>query len=287
MIQAVEPVLTGCEGVNVSVFVLDRTPPAADLQIAYGDGPEQFGELWLPVGAGPHPCVINIHGGYWRAKYDRSHANHLCRSLAHEGIAVWNLEYRRIGNAGGAWPGTFQDVARGAAHLFAVASHHAINSDRVVAMGHSAGGHLAAWLASVANVPANSEVAAAPLPIKAVVATGALFDLRRGWELQLSEGVVGDLLGGSPADVPERYFACSPIELVPPAVPVTLIHGERDDIVPIAFSHDYAAAVLSAGGDATVLALPEADHFDVIDPESSAWPIVVATLTSLLGVDQR
>lgn len=127
--------------------ILSRAQPPADARIAYGSDPHQFGELRLPKSKGSHPVVMNIHGGFWRAKYDLLHASHLCAALTRAGAATWNLEYRRVGNPGGAWPGTFEDITNGYRFLRQIARQYHLDLTRVVVMGHSAGGHLAVALA--------------------------------------------------------------------------------------------------------------------------------------------
>jgi acetyl esterase/lipase len=243
--------------------ILDRPAPARGERIAYGSGEFQFGELRVPSGSGPHPAAIVIHGGYWRAQYDLAHIGHLCVALAREGIATWSLEYRRIGNPGGGWPGTFDDVRAGAAHLKQIAAAKDIDPRRVIAMGHSAGGHLVLWLAKQHA-----------LDLKGVVPLAPVADLRRAWELKLSNNVVEDFLGGSPAQIPDRYRTASPIEMVPLGVRQRVIHGEHDDIVPIAISRAYVVAAKAKGDDATLTEPPGAGHFQLIDPQSNAWPVV-------------
>src|SRR5258706_14697474 len=123
--------------------ILDPPPPPADARVPYGGDPNQFGDVRVPKSAGPHPAVVNIHGGFWRARYDLGHAGHLCAALAKAGIASWNLEYRRVGNAGGGWPGSFEDVTQGFLFLREIAARFALDLKRVVVIGHSAGGQLA------------------------------------------------------------------------------------------------------------------------------------------------
>ena len=201
--------------------ILEIPPAAPGVPIAYGSGEFQFGELSMPEGKGPHPVAIVIHGGYWRARYDLRHIGHFCVALAKSGIAAWSLEYRRLGNEGGGFPGTFDDVRAGAAHLRKIAEEHSLDMKRVSATGHSAGGHLALWLAKQRVVPLRGVVPLAPVG-----------DLRRAWELKLSGNVVDEFLGGSPDKVPERYRAASPIEMLPLGVKQRVIHGDRDDVVP-------------------------------------------------------
>ena len=243
--------------------ILDLPPAPAGQRIAYGADQFQFGELRVPSGSGPHPIAIVIHGGYWRAEYDLAHIGHFCTALTRDGIATWDLEYRRIGNPGGGFPGTFDDVAAGAAHLKTIGSEHRLDLDRVVATGHSAGGHLVLWLAKQRAVN-----------LKRVIPLAPVADLRRAFELHLSDTVVADLLGGSPAKFPDRYRSSSPIELVPLGVEQRVIHGLKDNIVPISISRDYVAAARSHGDDATLTEIPGAGHFELIDPRSSAWDVV-------------
>lgn len=251
--------------------ILDLAPPPSGKRIAYGADHFQFGELRTPAGGGPNPTAIVIHGGYWRAKYDLTHLGHMCQSLAREGIATWSLEYRRLGNPGGGWPGTFDDIRAGAAHLLKIADEHKLDRHRVVAMGHSAGGHLCLWLAKQRVIAVRGAVPLAPLA-----------DLRRASELRLSNSVVEELLGGSPAKVPDRYRAASPIELLPLGVTQRLLHGKDDDIVPISISRDYLAAARKAGDDATLQEIAGAGHFELIDPRSQAWAAVKSAVLALV-----
>ncbi|MDE3198442.1 MAG: alpha/beta hydrolase, partial [Acidobacteriota bacterium] len=178
-----------------------------------------LGELTLPESAiapspAPYPVVVFIHGGFWRAAIDLTRTRPLCSALAKRGFAVWSLEYRRIGMPGGGWPGTLDDVRAAAGHLRELAREHPLDMNNVVAAGHSAGGQLALWLA------AQNE-----LPLKGVTSLAGVDDMRMGFDLNLSNRVVGEFLGGSPDEVPERYRMASPIELLPMAVPQRIVHG--------------------------------------------------------------
>lgn len=258
--------------------VLTRVAPPADARLPYGDDPCQFGDLRLPGGGGPHPCVVAIHGGFWRARYDLEHLGHLCRALTARGLATWSIEYRRVGNPGGGWPGTFRDVVAGASHLFAIAPRYGIDPDAVVALGHSAGGHLAFWLAGLRGVPVSSPVHASPLPLRGAVSLAGVLDLYRAWELGLSDNAVVDLLGGTPRQVPDRYAAASPAALLPIGGRQVLVHGGVDDIVPPTISAEFHDAARASGDDATLIEVPGADHFAPIDPRSAAGrQVVVAT----------
>src|SRR6201988_2426826 len=185
--------------------ILSRTPPLADARLAYRSGPNPFLDLRLPAkasGVKPHwPVVINIHGGFWRAKYNLEHNGHLCAALTAKGLATANLEYRRVGNDGGAWPGTFSDI-RSAYHFLLQNTHaHNLNSKRIVVMGHSAGGQLALCLA-----------AHEPSVIRAVSLAGVV-DLQRAYQLHLSNDAVVEVLRGTPTEVPDHYREADPMEL--------------------------------------------------------------------------
>lgn len=251
--------------------ILEIPPAAPGLHIAYGEGEFQFGELYSPAGKGPHPVAIVIHGGYWRARYDLRHIGHFCAGLAKEGIAAWCLEYRRLGNPGGGFPGTFDDVRAGALHLEKIAGGHALDTKRVIATGHSAGGQLALWLAKQRA-----------LPLRGLVPLAPVADLRRAYELKLSGNVVVDLLGGSPADVPNRYREASPIEMVPLKVAQRVFHGDRDADVPVELSRSYVAAAQRSGDDCTLTEPKGAGHFEWIDPRTAEWRQVRDAITKLV-----
>jgi acetyl esterase/lipase len=240
--------------------ILDLPPAPPGVPIAYGSNEFQFGELYQPEGEGPHPVAIVIHGGYWRARYDLRHIGHFCMALAKAGVAAWSLEYRRLGNEGGGYPGTLNDVRAGAAHLEKIAQERSLDLKRVVATGHSAGGQLVLWLAKQRVVPLRGVVPLAPVA-----------DMRRAWELKLSSNVTVDFLGGSPAEVPDRYRTASPIEMVPLGVRQLVIHGDRDDVVPPAISRGYVAAARKSGDDCTLTEPRGAGHFELIDPRAAAW----------------
>jgi len=174
-------------------------------------------------------------------------------------MATWNIEYRRVGNPGGGWPGTLDDVLRAAEHVNALRARYRLDLSRLIVAGHSAGGQLALWLA-----------AQRALDLRAVVALAAISDLRRAWSLQLGGGAVGRFLGGSPSQVPNHYAAASPRELLPISVPQRLIHGTADDIIPFEMSRQFAAA----SRNARLIPIQGAGHFDIIDPRARDWPAV-------------
>lgn len=254
------------------------------LRLAYGTDTLQFGELYLPAGEGPHPVVILIHGGYWRARYGLDLMNGLAEDLAGRGIAAWNIEYRRVGNQGGGWPGTFLDVAQATDYLNELAPTYNLDLKRVVPIGHSAGGHLALWLATRKRIPAASPISprTKPLALTGAISLAGVLDLNLAYDLHLSNDAVVELLGATPNNAPERYAAASPASLLPLGIPQVLIHGTADDNVPIQVSQRYTAAA-HAAGDMLAYFEPEGvDHFDVIDAKTEVWNLTVRELHTLL-----
>jgi acetyl esterase/lipase len=267
------------------------------IRLAYGPETLQFGDLYLPIQSGPHPIVILIHGGYWRAQYGFDLMNDLAEDLAKRGYAAWNIEYRRIGNPGGGWPGTFLDIAHATDYLREIAPSYELDLTKVVPIGHSAGGHLAFWLAARPRIPffaPSSPIAHSQLPdknretITPLVLAGAIslagvVDLEMAWKLHLSNDAVVELLGGTLISVPERYTAASPAAMLPLEVPQVLIHGTNDYNVPIEVSQRYVRAARLANDKVRYLELEGVDHFDVIDPHSQAWAVTFDELRKLVS----
>ena len=266
-------------------------------RLAYGPEDLQFGDLYLPNQPGSHPVVILIHGGYWRARYGLDLMNDLALDLAKRGYAAWNIEYRRVGDPGGGWPGTFHDLALATDYLRELAPTYALDLTKVVPIGHSAGGHLALWLAarlripffdqnsSIASsqVPGKDEESTSPLALAGAISLAGVVDLEMAWRLHLSNDAVVELLGGTIDSVPERYVVASPAAMLPLGVPQVLIHGTNDDSVPIQVSQAYAKAARSLHDPITYLELVGIDHFDVIDPHSHAWAIIINELQKLVN----
>lgn len=271
--------------------VLTRSAPPPRLTVAYGDLPDQVADVWWPdvPGLSDVPLVVVVHGGFWRAEYDRRHTRPQCAGLAAAGYAVAAIEYRRVGSGGG-WPATFDDVAVAldtVPALVAAATAGGpvrVDLERVVHVGHSAGAQLAVWAASRHRLPPGApwagELLVRPRPA-GVVALAGVLDLDAAAELDLDHGAVRALLGGGPAERPERYAAADPLRLVPAGVPVALLHGTDDGYVPLELSRRYAAAAGTDTG-ATLSELTGVGHFDLIDPESSAWPAVLDAVAEVL-----
>jgi acetyl esterase/lipase len=250
--------------------ILNLIPPHADARVAYGGDGNQFLDLRLPTGKGPHGLAISIHGGYWRAKYDLGYMGHLCAALMAKGVATANVEYRRVGNAGGGWPGTFADVRAAYQFLLQNARQYEFDARRVVAIGHSAGGQLGLCLA------------AHETGVKAVVSLAGVVDLQRAYELHLSNDAVAEFLGGRPAEVGDHYREADPMKLGIGA-PQWLVHGAEDDVVPPAFSRDYVSAKQKMKEDARLVEIAGAGHFEVVDPRAGAWKHVEGVVMEAVG----
>lgn len=255
----------------ISDDILSLPTPPADVRLLYGSDPHQVGDLRLPKSKGQHPVLINIHGGYWRNKYDLAHAGHLCAALTQAGIATWNLEYRRVGDNGGGWPGTFEDIRQAYRFLSQTAVKYDIDLGRLVVMGHSAGGQLALCLAAHESSIAN------------VISLAGVVDLQRAWELHLSNNAVVEFLGGSPQQVPEHYREADPMRIAIPRAKQRLIQGMADDVVPPDFSSKYVDKKTREGENAQLVGIERAGHFDLIDPRSDAWKQVSAMVLKALA----
>jgi len=277
----------GAQTPMTSRNLLALPQPPADQTVAYGDSPQQVAELRLPPGPGPHPVVVVIHGCCWQAPLGLDHIRGLCAALLAEGFATWSLEYRRLGDPGGGWPGTFEDVGRGADHLRAVARDHPLDLEQVVAVGHSAGGHLALWLAGRHRLPPESPLRGAePLPLRGVVSLAGVPDLEEGARRKVCGDAIPRLLGGPPADHQDRLRVGSPVELLPLEVPQRLVCGSLDAIVPPELSRLYATRAREAGDTAEVQLIDGAGHFELVDPASAAWPTVLQAVRALVPPDQ-
>lgn len=253
-----------------SIAVLTEPPPPdADFRVVYGPEPLQFGDLRLPPGAGPHPVVIVIHGGYWQAIYNLTHAGHLCVDLAAHGIASWNVEYRRIGDPGGGWPGAFDDVRQAVEHLAALAEDYPLDLERAVVMGHSAGGHLALLVARRARVP-----------LKAAVSLSGVVDLRATDGQGDDNGLIARMLGGRPERVPDLWDEASPSAHLPLGFRYVLACGTED--IHWEPNEAFAERAREAGDDVELLPLPGAGHFELVDPVAPEWAVIRAKLHELL-----
>ncbi|RFF30871.1 alpha/beta hydrolase family protein [Wenzhouxiangella sediminis] len=264
--------------------IMDLPQPPAGQVMAYGDAPSQFGELRLPEGEGPFPVAVLIHGGCWQRHYGADHIAPLAADLNEHGVATWAIEYRRLGEPGGGWPGTFDDVVVGLAQLETIAGNYPVDAGRMVLVGHSAGGHLALWLASRERIVTDHRWrGGVPDGLQGVVGLAAITDLA---EYAAGKGdcnaAVPMLLGDDGSRYADRLGLASPDRLMPPAVPVHLVHGREDRIVPLSQTVVYVNNVNRAGGSARETLVAGAGHFDPIAPFSEAWARARGVILGLL-----
>ncbi len=261
-----------------------RAEPTA--KIAYGAAPHQFAELWLPDGKGLHPTLVMIHGGCWLADLPGTELMaYLSEDLREHGYAVWSIDYRRLGDEGGGYPGTFLDTATAIDKLRDIAPKNKLDLKKLVAIGHSAGGHLATWAAARSHLPKSSPLATPnPLPITGVVSLAGINDLAAYREKGPSA------CGGPPTidalvDAKRKgdlYADTSPAALLPIGVKQAVISGALDKIVPPPFGKDFAALATKKGDAAKEITLENAGHFELIDPTSDAWKIIRAEIDALM-----
>jgi acetyl esterase/lipase len=267
---------------------IDTLPSApADHRIAYGADSLHFGDLRLPRGSGPFPVAIVVHGGCWLSRFATlQNTAAVADTLRNLGIATWNIEYRRVDHPGGGWPGSFADIAWAADHVRELAQRFPLDTTRVVAVGHSAGGHFAFWLAARHRLPVGSPLASGtPLSLAGVVSLGGPPDLAafEGLDAQVCrEPIVARMLGDPAAVRQDRLADASPAARLPLGVPQRLIVGEHDPVVPAAMALDYVTRARALGDDAVYLSVRDAAHFEVIAPTSPAWAVVERSILELL-----
>jgi acetyl esterase/lipase len=246
--------------------------------LRYGSNRRQRIELSLPsASAAPFPVVVLIHGGFWRNRYDLGLMRPLVPALVANGLAVANIDYRSLGDLHGGWPATFEDVATA---IDVLHDRQELDVGRVAAIGHSAGGQLAVWAAGRGSLPQGSPGSGPRVVLSGVVSQAGVLDLATAAEDRLGGGAVRALLGGGPAEVPDRYRLTSPIERLPLGVPVVAIHDPTDELVPFSQSSRYVATATEVG-DRPSLVEVAGGHFGVIDPQSSAWRASIGALLDL------
>jgi acetyl esterase/lipase len=282
MTETVPTKASGPDGLMAWPDLLERTRPSPSTTIAYGADPLQVVDLWLPQGQGPHPTVIMVHGGCWQTEIaDRTIMNWIADDLTRHGIAVWNIDYRGVDRSGGGYPGTFLDVANAADALRANAARYRLDLGRLVATGHSAGGHLALWLAARPRLPQDSPLHAAdPIPIREVVSLGGLPDLEEAARPPGSgcgTEVIAQISGG-------RFAETSVPRLAPLGVRQVLINGNQDRIIPTAYAEGYARPMRAAGDDVRVRMIDRTGHVELIAPETAAWAAAVAEIRRALQI---
>ena len=267
--------------------LLARPRPAATLRIAYGPGPSQFGELWVPKGGGSHRVVVLIHGGCWQKDFGLDLMDYAADDLRQRGLAVWNIEYRRLGEVGGGYPATFLDVGAAVDQLGKLAPRYNLDLRHIVLVGHSSGGQLALWAAGRHRLPTSSAVFVAhPLPVVGVVTLAGIDDLRTyrrvGPEACGGAATIDALIGAEHRTKGDPFADTSPAALVPIGAPQTVISGALDLIVPPVFGADYAAKAAAAHDAVRLVTIPDAGHFELIDPQAPAWTIIQETIAGMV-----
>ncbi len=273
---------------DVDTIPLHRTAT----RIAYGHDSLQFGELRLPDGRGPFPLVIVVHGGCWMSRYaSLRNTAALAEAMTDAGMATWNIEYRRYDHPGGGWPGTFRDIADGADYVRTLATRFPLDTTRIVATGHSAGGHLALWLATRRTLDTSSPLAGgAPIALQGIVSVGGIADLPEFFAREKStcgNPAIESLLGGVPDSVPQRVHDASPIMRLPLRVPSVHIAGELDRVAPLAVRDAFATAARASGDSAWVVTALGAGHFETITPSRPGGRLVIDAVKQLLSGPYR
>ncbi|MFF7792987.1 alpha/beta hydrolase fold domain-containing protein [Streptomyces sp. NPDC007991] len=269
---------------------LSHAPVAPDATAAYGDHPDQVIDFYVPRAeagpGGPAPVVLVLHGGAWRAPYDRRHISPFAAFLARRGFAVASAEYRRGGgddSVAGRWPDTFDDVAAALDALPGLVRELLPQADprRTVLTGHSAGGHLALWAASRHVLPTGSPWRSdSPAALRGVVALAPIADFAIADKLDVCGGAVRQLLGGD-EHFAERQSSADPALLLPTGIATTLVQGRADLDVPQAVAESYADAAAKAGEMVGVTLLEDVGHFPLIDPAADACAVVVEEIAQL------
>jgi acetyl esterase/lipase len=279
----------------MSEDILLEEPPKADYREFYGRDPSQFVDLFLPrkkkAAIEVLPIIFFVHGGFWKSEYDLSHAGHLCKALSERlEVAVLNVEYRRIGSSGGGWPYTFLDVGAAADFLPSVSDRHNFDHSRAIIMGHSAGGHLALWVAMRSKIKNKNSILLSkdqlPFKFQASISLAGVVNLEEAFKLNLGGGIVKDLIGGTPKEFPARYAEASPIELLmmPDEAPIVLIHGTDDRVVPFSLSKEFAERALRVDSkNVRLIALEKTAHFELIDPRTKQFSIVQSEVGQILA----
>jgi acetyl esterase/lipase len=259
-----------------------RTADGSPRRYKYGPDPDHFGDLYMPAGSGPHPVALVIHGGCWRAYWQLDLMDALCHDLAARGIAAWNIEYRRLGQGGG-WPMSLIDVGAATDLLDLLSARHPLDLSRLVAIGHSAGGHLALWAAARHRLRDGAPGSDPVVRVQSVVVLAGISDLREGFRQGTCDHAVYELLGGPPDQLADRYAHASPAELLPLGVPQVLVHGSADVDVDPSITDGYASQARASGDPVIEVRLDRFDHFDVIDPESWIWQAALDAVPLLHG----
>lgn len=287
VLLCVAPATRAAEPVSLEEFLKSPSaPPSAGL--SYGPSPSQGIDVFLPAGAGPHPVLLLIHGGCWQANIPgREQLRHIGADLAKRGIAVWSIGYRRADEAGGGYPGMYQDVGAAVDRVRTEAKRFNLDLKRAAIAGHSAGGHLALWAAGRAQIPASS-----PLRTRDPFIPGTVISLAGVGDLKAEDGLVrlicapgiaDKLVGAKSAARPDVYADTSPAALLPNAPRKVQVTGVYDDTVPPYVALDYDRAARKAGQATTIVNMPDAGHLDMVTLGTPSWAEVVRQIEAALA----
>jgi acetyl esterase/lipase len=266
---------------------LPSSPP--DRRILYDTNPSTFGDLRLPKNSTPgpsgYPVLIFVHGGAWTADWTINHTDQLVEALTQEGIATWSIEYRRLGNAGGGYPQTFLDVARGADFLRKIAPEYRLDLNRVVVAGHSSGAHLALWIAGRRNLPKESKLYVPdPLPLKGVISLAGVVDLEGALTIGDRKDSLQLLNVSDAASAAHLWAETNPMRLLPFGISQLLIVGTKDNPWRITTTKTFADAATQKGDPVRLLIPDGANHFDLVHAHGPAYPLIATGAKSLLGM---
>jgi acetyl esterase/lipase len=282
--------LMAAEPMTLRDYMALSGPPPSE-HIAYGTAPSQYVELFKPRGNGPFPVVLLVHGGCWVKQYGGVvQMRNVAGALAADGIAVWNIEYRRVDEPGGGYPGTFQDLIAAMDLLVARSAVHQLDAKRIVAMGHSAGGHLVQWLAGRSRLSAASPLYRPdPFPMREVIALGSIGDLRNRVDQHGQVcGIDVTRLTGSPSVArPDIYSDTSPAELLPNGSHTTLINGALDTVSPPETAYAYAERARAKKESIETIILPNASHYDEVSAGSPAFALILPVIRKSLGLPRQ
>lgn len=267
--------------------LLSRPVPKTPHTLKTGNRDTDVADLWLPDGPGPHPVIVMIHGGCWQKGIaDRTLMNYAAEDLRQRGLAVWNIEYRGVDEAGGGYPGTFQDVAKTADALRDHVEKFNLKTDKIAAFGHSAGGHLAAWLSTRENISENSRVYTNdPLPLYAIVNSGGLADLEASAPVTFDgclANIMGQLVGAPNKRRPSVFSDTTAVNLFPTATRQISVNGDQDNIAPPVLGQGYTDKATAAGVDAEFIQVENTGHVELVSPGTDAFERQARILENLV-----
>ena len=267
-----------------------RPQPTPSVEVKWGEGDTDIADIWLPEGRGPHPVVVMVHGGCWQKSIaDRTLMNPMADALRNQGWAVWNIEYRGVDEPGGGYPGTYLDVGAAADELIERADAWNLDLGRVTSFGHSAGGHLALWLAARSKLPDSSPLSVSnPLRFRGVVVSGGLADLEASRPVTAPtclDAVYDQLTGVPSPERPDPLSDTSPARLLPIGVAFVSVNGSEDRIAPPLLGDALTRKAEAAGDSASLVIVPATGHVELVSPGTQAFDIQSQILSDFIARD--